>query len=1041
LGLGGCLWRVWDIFQREEKSPIREQIQVLSKSGKFAEAVPLAEKHLAETIEKWGEDSLFVIPSLKDLAKLYYNLGDCKKAAPLYERCLRTYERVHAPENLDIAAALNNLALLYQGMGDHKRAEPLFERSLKITKKALGPEHPDTANSLNGLAGLYSKMGDYGRAEPLYERSLKITEKALGPVHPDTANSLNGLAELYRNMHDYGKAEPLYERSLKIYEKVLGSEHQHTATALNNLALLYQGMGDYRKAEPLYERSLKIMEKVLGPEHPYTASSLNNLAELYRNMHDYRKAEPLYERSLKIMEKVLGPEHPDMALLLNNLALLYQTVGDYKKAEPLYERSLKITEKALGSEHPFMARILNNLALLYKSMGYYKIAEPLYERSLMIYEKVLGPDHPDMALSLNNLAVLYKDTGDYMKAEPLFERSLKITEKALGPVHPDTGTCFGNMAFFQYFKDGKAYEEWVRKWAKTEKAIWEDVFSFTSERQRMAFQSSRDPFSLPMSLGMVPESVDALLRYKGIVLDSMMEDNRLGRSSRNPEVEKLVDAGRFAVAKLNKVEQEAEKTQSDEERRKHRKEIETVRAEVEGIQKELARKVVGHGKSRRSLGIVPADVQENLAPQEVLLEFIRYSHSYKEGGKEKSENRYGVSLIPAKGIALKGKKAGEVGFVTAGKAEEIEVAMVCYKRPLKEKNGNLEEEDLKNLYDLVLGKVLAQLPEGVKSLVVSPDSELNFLNFGALVDGKGKFLNERYRVKYVSSGRDLVGDKGGTEQKEAKAGGDQLSVFANPAFEAKQVVALTSGTRGMRSMDMGDMRSLKLDPLPGTEREADYLKSQSGKWKLAVETRLGSEATEEEVNNVKSPKILHLATHGFFLPDIARREEAGRMEGPGKEPVMLRNPLHRSGLAFAGAKATFDAWDRGERPPTESDGILTAGEAGCLDLRGTWMVVLSACDTGSGEARNGEGVLGLRRGFVAAGAENLVMSLWPVDDKETAAMMEAFYARAVETGNAPEAMDDIQREWLKKLRAEKKSIGKAVKLAAPFVVSYQKIAE
>ena len=392
-------------------------------------------------------------------------------------------------------------------------------------------------------------------------------------------------------------------------------------------------------------------------------------------MGDYKKAEPLHERSLKIREKVLGPEHHDTATALNNVASLYCHMGNYGKAEPLYERSLKILEKVLGPDHPNTADPLNNLASLYQNMGYYKIAEPLYERSLKIYEKALGPEHPGTAGSLNNLAELCDSMGDYGKAEPLHERSLKILEKILGPEHAETGVSYRNMAVCQFFKDGKGYEEWVRKWAKTEKAVWEGVFSFTSERQRMAFQSSRDPFSLPMSLGMVPESVDALLRYKGIVLDSMMEDSRLGRSSGNPEVEKLVDAGRFAVAKLNKVEQEAEKTQSEEERQQHRKEVEAVKAEVEGIQKELARKVVGHGKSRRSLGIVPTDVQENLKTQEVLLEFIRYNHSYKEGGKEKKEARYGVSLIPAKGIALKGKKAGEVGFVIAGKAEEIEVAM------------------------------------------------------------------------------------------------------------------------------------------------------------------------------------------------------------------------------------------------------------------------------------------------------------------------------------------------------------------------------
>ena len=183
------------------------------------------------------------------------------------------------------------------------------------------------------------------------------------------------------------------------------------------------------------------------------------------------------------------------------------------------------------------------------------------------------------------------------------------------------------------------------------------------------------------------------------------------------------------------------------------------------------------------------------------------------------------------------------------------------------------------------------------------------------------------------------------------------------------------------------------------------------------------------------------------------------MNADRKPKVLLKNPMYRSGLALAGAQRTLEAWAKGEVPPSENDGIVTAEEVGGLKLEGTWLVVLSACDTGTGEARAGEGVMGLRRGFIQAGAQNLLMTLWPIDDDITVEIMKEFYAEARRTGNAPEALSEVQRSWLVKLRKEQ-AIGaegkekqrqvdpikgrggrgplqKAVNLAGPFIMSSQ----
>ncbi len=256
-----------------------------------------------------------------------------------------------------------------------------------------------------------------------------------------------------------------------------------------------------------------------------------------------------------------------------------------------------------------------------------------------------------------------------------------------------------------------------------------------------------------------------------------------------------------------------------------------------------------------------------------------------------------------------------------------------------------------------------------------------------------------------------------------------MVVFASPDY--------SDGRTGTPSTS-----GLYFAPLPNFAANAAALEAQAKKWNWPVSVYLGANATETQLRAVRSPHILHLATHGFLLPEtirgVSRFSFLDFITDPGgtSARVLLRNPMQRSGVALAGAQVTVDAWQRGEIPPTGNDGILTAEEVSVLSLRGTWLVVLSACDTGIGELRFGEGVMGLRRGFVQAGAQNLLMTLWPVFDISSGEFMLDFYAVVQRTGNAPEALASVQRDWLVKAR-EQHGLSAAVVLGGPFIMSSQ----
>jgi CHAT domain-containing protein/Flp pilus assembly protein TadD len=887
-----------------------------------------------------------------------------------------------APADGDSPAELTRRIMELYGEGKFREAIPLAERL--VTKQPRGLDDSQSAASINLLALLYKSTGEYAKAEPLYKEALEIRQKVLGREHPDTAQSLNNLALLYQAMGDYAKAEPLLTEALEIRQKVLGREHPDTAQCLNNLAALYWVMGDYAKAESLFKEALEIRQKVLGPEHRDTAQSLNNLAVLYQAMGDYARAEPLYVQALEIRQKVLGREHPDTATNLNGLAVLYWVMGDFTKAEPLFKEVLEIRQKVLGREHPDTAQSLNNLAELYKAMGDYVKAEPLLTEALEIRQKVLGREHPNTAITLKNLAYLELDLGKIQEA------------KRLGDL--------------EYAAGVKAFSQ---------------ILSFGSEDQRLAYQRLLNPYTLFATLGQSDSLLaGAVLHYKGVVLDSMIEDRLLaetGKEEANRDLVEQLNAKKRIVAQLS-LQTTAATPKEIAER------MQALEQEVENIEGKLARQGTDLGQARRALTITVEQVQAALPNDTVLVEYVRYSHYL---GKSKFESRYGAVVLSADAPPR---------WVTLGGAKEIEANLKRYQALVR--NPGDEEEMaavLQKLYNEVWEPVEHVFPVRTNRGIVSPDGQLNFLSFATLLDPAKGFVAEKYSIQYVTSGRDLLRESQPTQSK-------QVIVMANPKFDREMQLASldppAEGSGVLRGPEKRDVEDLSFEELGGTQKESAQLLPKFEHWGWQARSLSGSDVNKRALLDLHSPYILHLATHGFFEPEDSSSEaNPNEFQSPGIKSDLtksrfFKNPMHRSGLALAGANTTITDWKRGEAPPIEEDGILTAEDVSTLDLKGTWLVTLSACDTGSGEARAGEGVMGLRRGFVEAGAQNLLMSLWPISDEFTVQIMSDFYDAAHQSGNAPEALAKVQRDWLVRLRKEQ-GLANAVNLAGPFIMSSQ----
>ena len=675
-------------------------------------------------------------------------------------------------------------------------------------------------------------------------------------------------------------------------------------------------------------------------------------------MGEYAKAESLYQEALRIRQKVLGPEHPDTATSLQNLAGLYETVGDYAKAEPLLLEALRIQQKVLGPEHPDTASSLDSLAMLYDKMGNYAKAEPLLTEALRIQRKVLGPEHPDTAKSLNNLASLYDKMGNYAKAEPLFREALRIWQKVLGPEHPDTATSLQNLALLE-FDLGRIDEATTlaRQASAAELIILSKIFSFTSEQQRLAYLAIFHPYSLfPFLKGTDFDLAAAVLRYKGVVLDSIVEDRLLAEASQGSKDQKLVEQLNLDKRELGKLLLVPGRKLSAETNQR----IEALEGEVERIESQLAQHVAGLGQARHALGVSLEEVQSTIPNDGALIEYLRHPHYL---GKGKWEPRFGAVVLFSKGAPL---------WIPLGQANEIEHLVRRYGTMVRglpaedELSANLEA-----LCEALWAPIRQALPSQTKRIIISPDGELNFISFATLLTKDQKFLAQTYDFQYVASGRDLLRQLGPSTARD-------VVLFANPDFNLGSATMLTKADSGssnadsIRGSEKREIEDWSFASLEGTQKESDELMKKFAGWGWTPRDFTAKKATKEALLKIHSPYILHLATHGFFAKeDPTSTEIAPETLLNDRQSVIksrfFKNPMHRSGLALAGAQTTIEAWKHDEVPPVENDGILTAEDVSTLDLKGTWLVTLSACDTGSGEARAGEGVMGLRRGFIQAG--------------------------------------------------------------------------
>jgi CHAT domain-containing protein/Tfp pilus assembly protein PilF len=940
-----------------ERDRLSAQAREWRRAGKLAEAAAALGQAIAIERELLGPRHAAVVTTLRERARVYEAMDDWAAARADLEEVLtirrndpsrwqwRIDDARRALEDVDRRAAMSpETRLRWQ------RADALNQRFSDLTGGVLGWE--------SGVA-----------AEPAGLEALKLYREVVGEGRPEVIWLLISLARLREGLGDAARGGPMLRHAVALAREVLGEAHPEYGLALDCLAHYYRTMGDSARAEPLYLEALQVALNATGEGSAGHARALLELATFYQSRGDYTRAESLYRQALEIRRKLAGVDDAGYARMLSELATLYQSRGDYTRAGPMLHQAMEIRKKTLGSKHLKYAESLVLLCNYYLDMGDFAQAEQLYREALVILRPIDGTEGPNHAAHLACLSVLYQIRGDSARARQLLTESLAV----------------------QY-------------------AYVDNASAQLAERERIRLlQKQRYCLDRYLSISLTegPDPADLyrkVLDWKGAA-GAAQDEVRLVRDQ--PDLRPILERLAGVRARLARL---AFATPDEAHRANWQRQLDALRQEKENLEAELARQSAALRRERQVRRWGPEELAAVLPSTMALVDFLEYRHTLA------SKERRGPSRSEPRVIAFVVRRGRPLACVQLGAARPIDEALEAWMQALTAQQAAALAATAAELGRRVWEPVRPHL-DGVRTVQVAPDGALVRFPFAALPGSRpGSYLIEELAIGYVASGRQAAtapSDADGPAGRGLLAAG-AIDFRASPGrapVPVRPAILLAPPSAPVTMVQRAGFR-----PLPGTEAE---VRGVGALFRAAypdqpAELLTGAEATEAELKRQldgRHWRVIHLATHGFFdSPARIAALRAASLEGTGDSSPELDPPreqdrsfellpLLRSGIVLAGGGREPDA-EPGEIDgpagasgggSTREDGILTAEEVAALDLRGCELVILSGCETGLGQREGGQGVLGLQRAFLDAGARAVVASLWKVDDAATAVLMEQFY--------------------------------------------------
>ncbi len=785
------------------------------------------------------------------------------------------------------------------------------------------------------------------------------------------------------------------------------NKKQYYASILTAVGIFYQTRANYERADEFLTLAADLRADLFGETSPEYISSLHNLAVLKKNIGDYEEAEKLFSYLLPVSREIYLPDAPaGFATILNNYAMLQAELGRTKLALEHLDEALLIGRQHFSTEYIDYERLLTNKAMLLLDDGQPDLADQFYREALngmeqkgfqnhpnynivLIYygafrilrdeanvasflndvEKSIrrryGKKHPLYAHALNNQADYHMRQNRFDLARPILINAKNTQLQALGSKHKDYLQTLNKLGVCQwYLKDisnaRQSFDESINGYlfyvntffnslSETEKGnLWRTMKPAIDNYMAFATDNASSNETI------LADAFKLHLQTKGLLINSTLRTRQQIANSGDSNLVTI-----FAEYQAARQRLAIYYTMTLDEINDDKIDLKDLESRVNELERELSTKTEFIAVEKDNLTY--EDIRVSLDSDEAAVEIIRIPVNY---GPDKGQVKY--AMLIAK------KESPRPGLVVIHNGLELEGKHIkFYKNTIQLRIAN--EESYKHYWDPVAKEL-----EGFRKLYVSLDGVYNNINLNTLKSPDNGYLVDHVDVTIVPNTTAILALK---TEKRTFVPGRNAALFGYPDFGNEKLI----------------------DPLPGTKDEVLAIKALLSSSQFNTEVFLEEAASEAQFVKLSRPGLLHVATHGFFLPDVDR--SANMVMGTNVSKAK-DNPLLRSGLLLSGAAGVFD-----ENPRLNSgfNGVVNAFKVMNLDLTGTEMVIMSACETGTGEAVNGEGVYGLTRSFQVAGAKKILMSLWKVDDTATKDLMVAFYENLIEINDPQQALINAQK--------------------------------
>ncbi len=895
-----------------------------------------------------------------DLPKEYYEAG--QEEAQIYQKLTQYSKAIDLLQQLLANKPANattslrsQLAMAYYLNGQTTEAQLQY---VEIT--ALLDEHtPEALNelisTLNDLGNLYKNQGFYEEASNILAKAKQLCDTQSNAMPYLKMLTLHNLANLLRSLGKLEEAGDLLRKATELAQP----DNLQTMDLLLEVQLsqanLTRQKGQFAQAEIQYINILNVLENQKR-FNTLRQEAQRQVALLYLQTGRYEKAIEQLETLAKQNEEILLND------LSNELASAYQKVGRNTEAEALLISMIEIRNKKLGIQHPDIAAAQDQLGHLYRQKGNFEEARRLFERAYQNRLSVWGAEHPSIAISKNHLALVAEQQQDFAQAETFYQQSIEIIKEKLGEDHLFYMQALNNLATI-YEKNNtpqKAFSYYQAALARLSTYVYQNIGVLSEQEKRQFWEANqtlinnflsfvarvlfrpKDFENLEIPL-LLEEVLNLRLSTKGLLLNHTRKTQSDFIRQANPQTQALYT-----------------QWQANREWLAHhlqKKPLPVLQIKIDSVQKatqSLEKELIIQSQDFAALFTQKANdwkvIQRKLKPREAALEMIRLPEQ-------------GQTLGYLALIMLPEQKTPIALLLTEGNAMENNYWAV-YKNSIR-----FQEKDLNSYkrYWQAIQTVLDQA--NVKKLYFSPDGIYHLINVAALyIPEEEIYLDEKMTFVQFTNLQSLV------TQRPVKFKNASASLWGNPHY------SLDNTTQSYHFKD-----------LPFTALEVTQIATllKEKKWKVTLFTE--KEAREQTLKENSGASILHLATHGYF------DEQTHLSAATHTRTEAWLDPLLQSGLVWAGVNTPSALAE-------QEDGKLTALEVSQLALYETSLVVLSACQTGLGKVASGEGVYGLQRAFQVAGARQLLMSLWEVDDRATQQFMTSFYENLLKTQSSEEAL-------------------------------------